>query len=255
MRTFHIIIPVIIVLLAGCAGELKMNMDPSLEANSDVLQTSSEGTFGDKRLNVTFGPYSVTEADASWVKTRMSSEKDFSLINEIFGIESPEKTKSKTTATLTYRFATGSGAPWDVACALLAHRREVFIGKLTSSKTYSARYKCRYTREGDEPRFFSVEIGESGTLIKMEADGKAYTASPVRGVFEMKGGKSYDSLSYEAGYVWTPEGGESQTAALSTMENKPRVWLHKDNSEDMNHALAMGSAGLLIYSLQIKPSL
>lgn len=252
MRVRWIYILVAAAWLTACAGELKMEMDPALEANSNLYQTSSEGTFGDKRLNVSFGPYRVSDADAGWVKTSFSTDTEW--LMKFFGLDAKEEIKSNISSSLSYKFWIGD-APWLVECALLAHKREVFIGKMTSSRTFSSKYVCRHTREGEALRVFSVEIGESGTIIRMEADGKAYTASPVKGVWEMEGGKSYDSLSYDAGYVWVPEGSQGQVGALSTMENKPRVWLSKGNTEDVNHALAMGSTALLIYSVQIKPSL
>ena len=62
----------VIILLSGCtSGKTVLKVDPSLADNATVYEVKAPDTHSDNRLNVSFGPYSVTEADISSTTTTL----------------------------------------------------------------------------------------------------------------------------------------------------------------------------------------
>lgn len=73
----HILL--IMLFLTGCTPvKLLMNVDTSLESNAVVYRLTYPNSLSDKisgkRLNVSFGPYQVTDADLSWTRTGSQAE-------------------------------------------------------------------------------------------------------------------------------------------------------------------------------------
>ena len=76
---------IIIVLIACTPAKVIMNVDAELNANAVVYEIdypdSLADKFSGKRLNVSFGPYQVTDADVSWTSTETQAENPDPLLN------------------------------------------------------------------------------------------------------------------------------------------------------------------------------
>ena len=78
-------------------------------------------------------------------------------------------------------------------------------------------------------------------------------AHSTGGIYIMPDGKPAKFSTRIAGYTWShiKNGKQRNIAAVSVREETPRVWLDKDNSQPVDHALSMANTGLLIYSWEI----
>ncbi len=256
MKKYWKCIPVIILLIAGCAsGQLLMKIDPSLETNARLYEVKTPDTWSEKRLNVSFGPYRVADADAYLARTTKSSESEIYWLNLAFGVDHPDARINKSSMSHTYKFMVGNEITWDSECILLTEEREVKEKNVSSVEPLSLQYTCRYTRADNEPWFLSIERrGESRLEIKMTNKEKLFHAHASKGVYVKPDGRSYTALTpTDTGYNWTHD--NNNIAAISIREEIPRVWLDKRNSDSMNHVLSMASAGLLIYYWKIVPTL
>ncbi len=106
MKNYWKCIPVIILLLAGCAsGQLLMKIDPSLETNARLYEVKTPDTWSERRLNVSFGPYRVADADTGWTRPTKSSEREIYWLNIVLdialGMDNPEETKSNVSRSHT----------------------------------------------------------------------------------------------------------------------------------------------------------
>ena len=256
MKMFRKSIPVIIILLAGCAsGTLLMKIDPSLETNARVYEVKSPDSWSDKMLNVFFGAYRVADADTGWTRTKKSSVTEIYWVNVVLGMSSPDATLSKVSMSHAYKFKIGNEITWDSQCVLLTEEHEVKDKNVSRVETLSSHYTCRYTRADNESWILSIEQrGLSRLGIKMTNKEKLFRAHATAGVYVTSDGRSSELLTpIDTGYTWTHD--NNNIAAISIREKIPRVWLDKRNSESMNHVLSMASTGLLIYHWKIVPTL
>ena len=256
MKKYWKCIPVIILLLAGCAsGQLLMKIGPSLETNARLYEVKTPDTWSERRLNVSFGPYRVADADTGWTRPTKSSERKIYWLNIALGMDHPEETKSNVSMSHTYKFKVGNEITWDSQCVLLTEELEVKEKDKSEIEILSSNYTCQYTRTDNEPWFLSIERrGLSKLDIKMTNKEKLFQAHASKGVYVKPDGRSYTALTpTDTGYNWTHD--NNNIAAISIREEIPRVWLDKRNSDSMNHVLSMASAGLLIYYWKIVPTL
>ena len=126
MKNYWKCIPVIIILLAGCAsGQLLMKIDPSLETNARLYEVKTPDSWSERRLNVSFGPYRVADADGGLTRTTKSSVSEIYWLNIVLGMEHPDATISNTSMSHTYKFKVGNEITWDSECILLTEEHEV----------------------------------------------------------------------------------------------------------------------------------
>lgn len=222
---------------------------------------------------MSFGDYRVAEADTRSMATRKSSEPDsfwVGVMFEIFGLsassslDDDDGERMTVSTSHTYQFRIGDGVSWDAECHFLAERRQVkeFNNALitnqrerVSVKTVSSHYKCRYTAPDREPWVLTVERGrgQSRTMIRMTNDDEQFEAYSTAGEYVAADGREVWGQPADPGYTWTRE--KQNVAAVSVRGKPPQVWLHKENHKATNDVLAMGSAGLYIYHLEIVPTL
>jgi hypothetical protein len=59
----------VLLLLGGCTtAKLVMKVDPTLESNATVYEVETPKAMSNNSLNVSFGPYRVADAHASWTR-------------------------------------------------------------------------------------------------------------------------------------------------------------------------------------------
>jgi hypothetical protein len=248
--------PIAIMVLVGCAsGKLLMKINPSLEANALVYEVKSPDSWSDRKLNVSFGKYQVADVDTGWVTTKKSYESEMHWLGKLLGMNDPDSIRRKVSRSLEYKFKVGDDITWDAQCVFLAEEREVREKNVTKKETLSTNYTCKHKREDSESWYFSFEQqGLSQPNIKMTNNEKRFMAYATKGVYLTSDGRKYERLTpNNTGYTWTHD--NNDVAAISIREEVPRVWLDKRNSDPMNDALSMASAGLLIYKWKIEPTI
>lgn len=253
------------VLLTGCsAGQLQMNVDPSLQNNSEVYEVTSSGSWwSDDRLNVSFGNYRVTDADISW-ETKSEGKGFFAQVLDKWGLDAGYSDVITESKSQSYHFKIGRDIIWNSQCVHIVKKHKVenkTVGSIGNSsgveaditqnksamEILSSEYTCKYSRENNEPWVLSVWQDGAGfpqalniTFINNKKTFRAHSAS---GSFA----NSSRFLTPNAGYYWTEDNNSHSIAALSVKEKTNRVWLSKDNPDSLNNVLAMASVGLLIF--------
>jgi hypothetical protein len=233
-----------------------MKVDPSLETNARVYEVKSPSSWSvNKKLNVSFGTYRVTDANTGWKTTKTSSATEISMVNQLLGMSSSDATNIKTSRSLSYIFKVGNEITWDSQCFHRAEKRVVKNKNLSSVEILSSRYTCRYTRADMERWVLSIEQDDLSQLdIRMINGEKLFMAHSTAGMYVTSDERPYKTFrSPDAGYTWTHD--DNNVAAISAGEKIPRVWLDKRNSDSMNHVLSMASTGVLIYHWKILPEL
>jgi hypothetical protein len=285
-------LPAIILLLAGCTPvKLIMNVDTTLKDNAIVYEVSYPNSIKDKisgnRLNMSFGPYRVTDAKLSWtgIKTKaedpdplFSSKKTSTSGNvttkteiavgpkSLFGYTRPadkgEPSIRDEFRSITYNINVGKQTTWNASCTHKAEKRVTQHETSTSVEVLSSIFTCEYKKAGksekgksnNEVWILTVEYGGEGT-ITLTQEGKPNTliAHSTGGIYVTSEGKPVRTTTGTAGYTWSQIKGrnEKKIAAISVREGKPRVWLDKGNSGSINQILSMANTGLLIYSWEI----
>lgn len=274
------------VLLTGCTTlELRMRVDPSLRDNANVYKVTSPDSWSpDKRLNVSFGPYRVTDLDVGWTTTRTPSKTKGLLAillqragisiglstdndDDDYGydddtVSDPNTTSTEITESLTYAFTVNDKITWRAECHHLTEKDTFEKGNLRSVKILSSKYYCQYTRPGATPWVLSIDRDRySDELdIKMIGQREVFKANPSRGYYVT----SSDGMTYKTfrprdpGYTWT-DAGDNNLAAVAIDIEVPKVWLGKDNPDStpyaINDILSMATTGLLIYKWKIEPGL
>lgn len=271
------------LLIASCSvTKVVMTIDPELEMNATVYVVQHPNKITDKisgkRLNVTFGPYQVSDADPSWTRTGTTAEYPRPLIDF-----SRTKTKTKTSGRITkttsttvgfqggptsvlgfsrtpedgdsvidksfksiaYKFRDSSDAIWNAKCYYSAEKRRV-VGE-TSSETLWSDYFCHYTL-GDKMWELAIYDDENITMTEAEKDNKliGYT---TRGIRVKENGEKTNLNTKTAGYTWADD--LQYVGAIATKEEPPRVWLNRDNKKSLNDILAMANTGLIVYNWEI----
>lgn len=272
MKICRINILVIILLLAGCAPlQLLMEIDPSLKTNAKVYEVKHPDTWTDKRLNVSFGPYQVTDVDFSWRKKVDSPGLGLHLL-EHMGLTVPGADIRTVSQSHTYKFKIGNNITWDAECGHNLKKREVESKTVaiiegqsgfkveiedpdknaSTLELVSSIYTCRYWQEGYEPWVLYVEKYESSQLyITLTNKEHLFKAHATTGVYVRADGRPYKLSAPIAGYTWTKD--NNNIAAISAGEKTPKVWLDKRNPDSTNDVLSMASTGLLIYHLKAAP--
>lgn len=288
MNIFIRNLSLIIILLSGCTPvKVKMNVDASLQANANIYNLNYPNSLTDKisgkRLNVTFGPYHVTNTDLSWTRTNSRAEDPdpfFTVKNtktsantttttkvgvgptEVLGFsriaEEGEPTIHQSYRTVTYQFNVGKNLTWNARCTHNASERKSQYQNTNATELLSSRFVCQYTPanpSNKETWQLTIDVGQPITLAK---NGKPtnLTAHSSSGHFVKANSQTTNHTTRRAGYTWQQlkkNGNAKSVAAISIREEKPRVWLHKDNDNTLNHILAMANTGLWVYGIEIQP--
>ena len=299
---------IIIMLLAGCkTAQLVMKVDPTLESNASVYEVKTPDVWSDeKKLNVSFGAYRVTDMDIGWTKKRNASTSGnfwIDMLTYIPGVSAGSVDRSRdadngetiteVSRSLSYAFRVGDDVVWNAECAHFAEEQEFkekgyethVIGKgheIGKGKGHdkgkgkghetgghgghdtgasrvdilSSSYTCRYTGADNEQWVLSIErLGKhsSSLDIRMTDSEKHFFAYSTAGKYVLSDGSKATPLRPpDVGYTW--KDGDNNVAAISMKGSNPKVWLDKRNPDAMNDALAMASAGLLIYHRKIAPT-
>ena len=242
------------------------------------------------RWNVSFGPYQVKNADLSWTRTNSQAENPdpFFLFREtdktatskdnittttsttttigigptsILGFSRTpaegEPTIDKSYRTVKYKFTINQNDTWDALCVHRGEKRVIETKINRSVETLSSNFICQYTHEtrpsDNETWILSMDYGEE---ITMTQKGKAntLTAHTTNGILVKPNGQATNSSTHTAGYTWRQslDGKDKYVAAISVKEETPRVWLHKDNSDELNRVLSMANTALLIQHWEIQ---
>lgn len=272
-------------LLSGCTpAKLVMNIDSALEENATVYTLSYPNSLTDKisgkRLNITFGPYKVTNADASGAKTSWEAEDPDPIFRyknveksgnrttttkigagptEILGFrrtpEEGEPTINKVAQSITYKFKIGKNKTWNAACDYKAKKRVQHQGSRTIIGILSSNYTCQYTAENKNNETWTLYMDENGK-VTMTQKGKPNTliAYSTGGMYIMPNKKPGKTTTRTTGYTWqqSKNGHNKKIAAISVAEETSRLLLHKENSKNINNILSMASTGLLIYNWEVQ---
>lgn len=267
-----------------------MEVDAALEANAVVYKLKYPNSLSDKisgkRLNVSFGPYQVTNADQSWTRTGTRAEDPDPFFTstkikksgnvttttkvgigptEILGFSRPaaegEPSIEKALQTITYKFKEGRDITWNADCVHRSEKRVIQYKNTNSVELLWSNFTCEYMAEDKRVEnksnsdMWTLSIDYDGP-ITMTQKGKfnMLTAYPTGGNYFKPNGQATNFSTHSAGYTWlqNKDGNDKNIAAVSVREEKPRVWLDKGNSDDINHALSMASTGLMIYSWEIE---
>ncbi|MDH3347565.1 MAG: hypothetical protein OEM02_05615 [Desulfobulbaceae bacterium] len=267
-----------------------MNVDTSLGSNAVVYSLNYPNSLSDKifgkRLNVSFGPYRVTNVDLSWTRTSSQAEDPDPLFTitdthksgntttttklgagptSFFGFSRPpaegEPTIDKSFRTVKYRFTVGQEIIWNGHCVHRSEKRVIQHENSNTVEILLANFTCEYKEdnkrtENESSREAWTLSVEYGGAITMTQKGKINTlaAHSTGGNYVEPNGQPTKLSIRTAGYTWRQsEGGNDKNiAAISVREETPRVWLYTGNSDYLNHVLSMANTGLLIYRWEIE---
>lgn len=270
MKAHWIGILVIPLLVAGCAyGRMVMKIDPSLESNALVYEVQNPKSS----KNLSFGSYRVEGYQETWKYGGSVPKRDRDWIDITFGVDVPVEKIEETVWSYGYKFIVRDKITWDAECEYrhLQHKRkEEWVGSVTEKHKQLAQddwtdkpgnesrvvsmwfqHTCRYTSADNKPWTFSID--KSGT--KMTNNEVLFQAQAGKAVYISPDGREHSTIGERTqGYYWVQ--GDKHVAALSWGAELPSawkgeretdaVWLDKRNSDAINDALAMASAGLLL---------
>ena len=282
------------ILLTGCSVvKVRMNVDNSLASHAVVYNLKYPNSLSDKisgkRLNVSFGPYQVTDADLSWTRTSSQAENPdpFFIFQETNRTGTSNGNTTTTTSTTTtvgvgptsilgfsrtpaegdptidksfrtvkYKFAVNQKNRWDALCIHRGEKRVIQTKTNRSVETLSSNFTCQYKQDtkSSDNEIWILSVDYAGK-ITMTQKGKSntLTAHTTSGIFVKSNGQATKTPTHTAGYTWRQNinGKEKNIAAISVKEETPRIWLHKGNSEELNHILSMANTALLIHHWEI----
>jgi len=290
MNIFIKFLLLIIIFLIGCTpAKLLMNIDTSLEANAIVYKLNYPNSLADKlsgnRLNASFGPYRVSDADVSWTRTSSQTEDPDPFFNfkstrksgntttttkidvaptSILGFSRPaaegEPSIDKSFRTITYKFKVGQDIIWNAHCVHRAEKRVTQYKNSSSVEILSSNFTCQYkadnksidNKSNSEIWMLSVNYGNAITMTQ-KGNTNTLIAHSTDGKYVKPNGQVIIFSRGTAGYTWRQikDGNDKNIAAISVGEETPRVWLHKGNTDSLNHVLSMANTGLLIYRWEI----
>jgi hypothetical protein len=265
------------VLAAGCVGaHLVANVDPEAERRSTVYEIEQPGGFWlEKRLNVSFGPYRVADADLGRTRTERGRDTEkrryFNWLSLLFKNEGLIVTESSREDTkkqrLAYRFEIAGKAPWTATCTLrrlVRHREEshMFTGddggpwddddhRDSTDVLTSTSMTCVYSRPGEGDWVLSMEtdaVEQTGRALLTNQE-EAYAARRVTSTLVVgdDGRKANSWLAVPTGYEWVR--GEGILGTLVTYREGRRLLLDRDCPAATADVLAMGSSGLVLHGL------
>ena len=228
-----------------------LKVDPTLQSNADILQVEIPDTWGPKRTNIKFGPYQLMNTEKGITQRTTVSSDELNLLESIISKHPTDSSIKKMKATHTYQFSDGGKTPWNAHCIQLKVEREVRHKNAVSMEPMHIQYSCEYTRAGSESWVLLIEKQKSNILeARMLGDGTEFVAKASKGVYVKPDGTEYRGLTpVDTGFNWSED--NALVGAVSIRTKAPRVWLHKKKSAAHKNALAMASAGLLIYHWKI----
>ena len=265
------------VLAAGCVGaHLVANVDPEAERRSTVYVIEQPGGFWlEKRLNVSFGPYRVVDADLGRTRTERGKDTEkrryFNWLSLLFKNEGLIVTESSREDTkkqrLAYRFEIAGKAPWAATCTLrrlVRHREESHMltgddgepwddddHRDSTDVLRSASLTCVYSRPGEGDWVLSMETDAAGQARQARFTNRqdAYAARGVTSTLVVgdDGRKAHSWLAVPTGYEWVR--GEEVLGTLVTYREGRRLLLDRDCPASTADVLAMGSSGLVLLGL------
>ncbi len=272
----------VLLLLAGCTtANLVMKVDPTLESNATVYEVETPKAISNDSLNVSFGPYRVADAHASWTRTgdsRAQGSLWLDILYEFTGLTTHDSTKREETPpftitgptsvhdtksyvsqSLTYNFKVRDDITWHSKCDFNAEKNISKTGdQITNVQTLSSNFTCSYTKADDEPyneqwTLVIEKYGISQLHINLtgHGEGKNFIAHSTAGTYDLSDGSSPNKIFRpgDPGYTWKEN--NNIVGAVSVNVKVPRVWLDNRNPDSINDVLAMGSTGLLIYKRRI----
>ncbi len=276
-----IAIPSVALVLAACtSATIVMEVDDSLENNATVYELSYPDSLSDKisdkRMNITFGPYRVADADLSLKKVNIRAEYPASLVDiknveqrgdttittrisggptSIFGFSRPpgeyDATITESSRTMTYNFMINRGATWSAYCEHQSVKKNPPEGRSGNVEILSSNFGCQYKKPGSSEDVWLLVIDTQRKItLTREGESTALFAHSTGGKYATAKGKTSTSFNGTAGYTWShiQDGVDTKVAAISVREERSRIWLSKENTEQVNHLLSMANTGLLIYS-------
>lgn len=292
MNIYIKFLPLTFILLSGCTPtKLVMKVDTALEANSAVYKLNYPDSLSDKlsgkRLNISFGPYRVTNANVSLKKIGWQAEDPDSFFTfkntrrsdntttttkleigptSILGFSRPaaegEPSIKRSIQKITYKFKVGQEITWNALCAYKAEERVIQYENTNSVELLWSNFTCQYTaknkiknnKSNNDIWILSVDHGGAITMTQKGKPNTLYALS-TGGKYVTPKGQATKLTTRTAGFTWsqTNNGNTKNIAAISAKEETPRIWLLKGNTDSMNHILSMANTGLLIYSWEINP--
>lgn len=244
----------VLLVLNGCStGVLTINIDPELLSNSDVFEINQSSILSKNGEAISFGPYKA--ANFGWIKTTKASRTEMLWMNRILNIDIPDTTKIKLSVSHNYKFSTDNGDKWKAECVLLSNQREHSDNNLSILQTLSFYYSCEYTHPDHDSWVFSIQQnGSSKSTLEMGNSENLFTANADKGVYMKPDGSSSNMMApADTGFTWVEN--NNVVAAFTVLGKTPKVWLDKNNSQELNNMLSMASASYLVYKWKILPGL
>ncbi len=281
-----------VIFLTGCTPvKLQMNVETSLESNAVVHSLNYPNTLSDiisgNRLNVSFGPYRVTDVDLSWTRISSQAEDPDPIFtfrdtkrsgntttttklgigpSSLFGFTRPpakgEPTIDRSYRTVNYKFTVAQETTWDVLCVNKSEKRVTEHENTNDIEILSENFICRYEKDNNlldneldtETWILSIDFDGTTTMTQIGKT-NTLTAHPTRGNYVKPNGQETKLTVHTAGYTWRQSigGNDKNIAAISVREEIPRVWLHKENTAYLSQIVSMANTGLLIYHWEISP--
>jgi len=276
-----------VILLTGCTPvKVQMNVDTSLESNAVVYNLNYPNSLSDKisgkRLNVSFGPYRVTDVDLSLTRINSQAEDPDPILNykntrksgntttttkigvgpsSFLGFSRPpeegEPAINKSFRTVNYKFTAGQETTWNALCVHKSKERIIQHENSNTIEILSSNFTCQYEKDNNltnhEIWILSIEYDGAITMTQ-KGQNNTLTAHSTGGNYVKPNGQETKLSILTAGYTWSQRvgGKDKNVAAISVREETPRVWLHKENTDYLNQVLSMANTGLLIYRWEIQ---
>ncbi len=252
MKTLRKIIPFFILLLTACSPiTLHMNIDPQLDKNSEIYPVKFNTEWSRYYRDFSFGSYHVKKT-SNLTTTLLNKDITNPDLFNYFIFHEKGIVTSKLVKAHDYEFEQDSKIPWLSNCVYVVEKKETQYSNFNTAEEYFARYVCTYTRKNNQPWYLSITTDYNDKVVMTMTDKKTlYLATPTLGDYYKANGNKSDFSAY-AGYTWMRD--NTKIAAVSTEEEKPKVWLSKQNTEELNSIISMASAGLLLYDSIVSDS-
>ncbi len=284
IKTFISFSFVVLALSACTPATIVMEVDGTLKSNSTMYVLSYPDSMSDtisgKRLNISFGPYRVVDADLSWRKVNVRAGDPAPIVDikrvertgnttittsisggpvSIFGFTRPpgkdDATTTESSKTITYKFKVGQNITWSAYCLHQSVKRTPPEGQGGNIEIVSSNFGCQYTRDGSIKEVWMLVVDTNGQItLTRDGESSVLFAHSTGGKYVTSKGVASTSFNGTAGYTWSraQEGVNTKVAAISVREDISRVWLSKSNPASLNQVLSMANTGLLIYSWEFQ---
>lgn len=258
MKVFRLGAVFAVLLLAGCTVlYVKLDIDPNLEANAEVFDIAYPNSMGDvlsdKRYNLSFGPYEVTDFKADW---RTSSTNTFE--EDVVMMEDAEVTRTSFSQSLAYNF-NADGVLWDATCYHDGEKRESVKNNVSRLEILFSRFTCSYKSPDNETWVLTILENDQLVVpeVRLTNDDGSITAlaEETVGLYITDNEKLSKQKVRGAGYTWVNTEGQALSAMSLKFAKPQRVWLHKRNPKELNRALALANTGLYVYYWKMRLNL